>query len=59
MVEEKILIVDDNAEILEKTKDLLVRVGYSVECCNSGKDALDFWPTIRSIWSCLISICRT
>jgi diguanylate cyclase (GGDEF)-like protein len=42
MVEEKILIVDDNAEILEKTKDLLARVGYSVECCSSGKDALDF-----------------
>ena len=42
MVEEKILVVDDNEEILDKTKDLLERVGYSVVCCNSGKDALDF-----------------
>jgi PleD family two-component response regulator len=42
MVEEKILVVDDNEEILEKTKDLLERVGYSVECCNSGKDALAY-----------------
>ena len=42
MVEEKILVVDDNEEILDKTKDLLQRVGYSVECCNSGKDALDY-----------------
>ena len=30
MVEEKILVVDDNEEILDKTKDLLQRVGYSV-----------------------------
>ena len=42
MVEEKILIVDDNDEILEKTKNLLARVGYNVECRNSGKDALEF-----------------
>ena len=42
MVEEKILVVDDNEEILDKTKELLERVGYSVVCCNSGKDALAF-----------------
>ena len=29
MVEEKILVVDDNEEILEKTKDLLERENHS------------------------------
>ncbi len=32
MVEEKILIVDDNAEVLEKTTELLTQVGYKVIC---------------------------
>lgn len=42
MVEEKILIVDDNVEVLNSTKELLEQVGYSVICCHSGEDALDF-----------------
>lgn len=42
MVEERILIVDDNAEVLEKMKRLLSQVGYSVLSCNSGEDALTF-----------------
>ncbi len=42
MVEEKILIVDDNEEVIEKTRSLLVEVGYDVTSCNSGKDALEF-----------------
>ena len=42
MVEEKILIVDDNKEVIEKTKHLLTEVGYDVTSCNSGKDALEF-----------------
>lgn len=42
MVEEKILIVDDNAEVLEKTQNLLSQVGYSVIPCHSGEDALAF-----------------
>ena len=41
MVEEKILIVDDNAEVLEKTQGLLTQVGYSVVPCTSGEEALD------------------
>ena len=41
MVEEKILIVDDNAEVLEKTQGLLTQVGYSVFPCTSGEEALD------------------
>ena len=41
MVEEKILIVDDNAEVLEKTTELLSHVGYSVLSCHSGEDALN------------------
>ena len=40
MVEEKILVVDDNAEVLEKTRDLLSQVGYSVIMCHSGEEAL-------------------
>lgn len=40
MIEEKILIVDDNAEVLEKTRALLTEVGYSVLACYSGEDAL-------------------
>ena len=41
MVEEKILIVDDNAEVLEKTEGLLSQVGYSVVPCTSGEEALE------------------
>jgi diguanylate cyclase (GGDEF)-like protein len=40
MVEEKILVVDDNAEVLEKTRNLLSQVGYSVIMCHSGEEAL-------------------
>lgn len=42
MVEEKILIVDDNVEVLNSTKELLEQVGYSVTCCHSGEEALEF-----------------
>ncbi len=42
MVEEKILIVDDSAEVLEKTRDLLTQVGYNVTACHCGEDALEF-----------------
>ena len=42
MVEEKILIVDDSAEVLEKTQELLTQVGYSVTSCTSGEGALEF-----------------
>ena len=42
MVEEKILIVDDNAEVLQQTNDLLSQVGYSVIKCSSGEEALEF-----------------
>ena len=41
MVEEKILIVDDNAEVLQQTSDLLSQVGYSVVTCSSGEEALE------------------
>ena len=41
MVEEKILIVDDSAEVLEKTQNLLSQVGYSVVPCSSGEEALE------------------
>lgn len=42
MVEEKILIVDDSAEVLEKTRELLTQVGYNVIACHCGEDALEF-----------------
>ena len=42
MVEEKILVVDDNKEVLEKTRHLLAEVGYDVTCCSSGEEALTF-----------------
>lgn len=42
MVEEKILIVDDSAEVLEKTCELLTQVGYNVTACHSGEEALEF-----------------
>ena len=42
MVEEKILIVDDSVEVLEKTKTLLTKVGYCVESVTTGEDALAF-----------------
>lgn len=42
MVEEKILIVDDSAEVLEKTRELLTQVGYNVLACTSGEEALTF-----------------
>lgn len=42
MVEEKILIVDDSFETLEKTSSLLSQVGYSVVSCTSGEEALNY-----------------
>lgn len=42
MVEEKILIVDDSAEVLSKTSDLLNKVGYKVFCKSSGEEAIEF-----------------
>ena len=42
MVEEKILIVDDNEEVIEKTRSLLVEVGYDVTSCPYGSEALEF-----------------
>ena len=42
MVEERILIVDDNAAVLQQTNDLLSQVGYSVVQCSSGEEALEF-----------------
>ena len=42
MVEEKILIVDDNAEVLGKTSELLTQVGYKVVCKSSGEEALEY-----------------
>ena len=42
MMEEKILIVDDSAEVLDKTKALLTKVGYDVVCMSSGEDALEY-----------------
>lgn len=41
MVEEKILIVDDNVEVLNETSALLANVGYNVICCHSGEEALE------------------
>lgn len=41
MVEEKILIVDDSSEVLEKTNNLLTEVGYQVTPCTSGEEALE------------------
>ena len=41
MVEEKILIVDDSVEMLQRTSDLLSQVGYSVLTCTSGEEALE------------------
>ena len=42
MVEEKILIVDDNAEVLGETSELLTQVGYKVVCKSSGEEALKY-----------------
>ena len=40
MKEEKILIVDDSTEILEKNRELLTQVGYSVVSATSVEEAL-------------------
>lgn len=42
MVEERILVVDDSAEMLAKTCELLQQVGYRVFTCTSGEEALKF-----------------
>ena len=42
MVEERILIVDDSVEVLEKTKALLTKVGYCVDCVTTGEEAIAF-----------------
>jgi len=41
MIEEKILIVDDSAEVLGKNRELLSQVGYNVVTAHSGEEALD------------------
>ncbi|MFH1867898.1 MAG: response regulator [Candidatus Omnitrophota bacterium] len=38
----KVLIVDDDHDVLELLKDLFTKKGYEVECVNSGLEALDF-----------------
>lgn len=47
MIEEKILIVDNNPAILQKTEELFTQVGYKVAFCSSGEDALQFLETER------------
>lgn len=47
MVEEKILVVDDSAEVQQQVNEMLSQVGYSVVTCSSGKEALDFLDTER------------
>ena len=42
MVEEKILIVDDNEDVIKKTGHLLTEVGYKVISRSSGKEALEY-----------------
>ncbi|MCF0225163.1 MAG: diguanylate cyclase [Fibrobacter sp.] len=42
MVEEKILIVDDNAEVIESTSELLTRAGYNVVSLYSGEEAIEY-----------------
>ena len=42
MLEEKILMVDDSAEVLLQTQELLTQVGYNVTTCASGEEALEF-----------------
>ena len=41
MIKEKILVVDDSAEALEKNKELLSQVGYDVVVAYSGEQALE------------------
>jgi putative two-component system response regulator len=40
-VEEKILIVDDNTDVLESVSSLISSRGFSVVSCENAKDALD------------------
>jgi len=42
MVEEKILVIDDSEEVLQRTKAMLMEVGYEVECLSSGAEGLDY-----------------
>ena len=41
--EGKIVIMDDEDVILETTKDMLEKLGYSVECKCDGRETLDFF----------------
>ena len=41
MVEKRILVVDDDASIIELLRDLLVSHGYAVECADCATTALD------------------
>ena len=50
MKEEKILIVDDSTEILEKNGELLTQVGYKVV-------PLPYWKREPSTWYSWISTC--
>lgn len=38
----KILIVDDDLDVLELLKDLFSKKGYDVDCVTSGIEAIDF-----------------
>lgn len=35
----KILIIDDDQDIIEETQEILVKAGYAVSCANSSEDA--------------------
>lgn len=43
----KILIIDDDPDIVETTKIILESKGYSVECAESGKQGLEKLKTVQ------------
>ena len=42
---EKILIIDDNLILLATIKAMLVHLGFSVKCCESGENGLLQWQS--------------
>ncbi len=56
IVEKKILIVDDNHEILDITVELLRNSGYAVLACDNGRDALESVRTDKAIHLIILDV---
>lgn len=54
----KIVLVDDEAEILSLVRDYLTRDGFTVVTALNGVEGMELIEKENRIWCCLIGCCR-